>query len=165
MTATTVNVKSQSATYQSNSLGRKFQNAIAADAPVFVKTFYYKNTTGAALADGTVIDFGPILGPGIILPSSYVQSTALGASRLLDLGLQEYTSQLDGSIIAADLNTLIDNLDVSVAIQKHLGFGTSDTTIQGVEIFGAVNLLGTVAGGTIPANAEISGTLLIVKPL
>lgn len=165
MALTAVNVKSKAANLQSNQLGRKFQDPNQADAPLYTKHFYYKNETGGTLADGTVIDFGPILGPGCILGISYLSCTALGASRVLDLGLQEYTNQLTGVVVVADTDCLVDGLDVSAATQKMIGTVVSETTKTPREIYGAVNLLGIVAGGTIPANAEISGHLIISKPL
>lgn len=168
MAPLTVTVKSVAATLQSNTLGRKFQDPTKTDSPVFLKHFYYKNETGGTLADGTIIDFGPILGPGIIEEISAVNYTAMGASRVLNLGLQEYRKQKDNALVSADINTLVEALDVSSAGNKSFRETTSDTVASGangLEIHGVVNMLGQITGGTIPANGIVSGVLVISKPL
>lgn len=160
------NVKSSSGTIAANTLGRKFQNPNVADCPTYIKRFAYTNDTGAALPDGTVIDLGPVLGPGVILQGSFIQCTALGASRVLNLGNQEYTNQQDNSVVAASINSLIAALDVSSQKSAFLG-NVAPAAVQqtGFQTAGAFSLLAQVTGGTIPAAAVISGYVVLSKPL
>lgn len=164
-TSYTPTVNSTSAALQNNSLGRKFQDPTRADCPVFVKHFHYKNLTGAALADGTIIDLGPVLGQGIVLPQSNVQVSALGASRVFNLGFNSYTNQDSNAAVDGKITALLSAVDVSAAWSHDLSSQTSDANPGGLELFGAANLICSVTGGTIPANATIDGTIFLSKVL
>lgn len=166
MTALTPTVNASAATLGNNSIGRTFQDPNIADCPLFVKHFYYKNETGAALAAGTIIDFGPVLGPCKVLATSFLNTTALGAARTLELGFNDYTNQLSGATVSNDIAAFISALDVSSARTDIFGdVGVSGVYTSGKEMFGAFRLLGKVSGDTIPTNAVISGFLVLSKPL
>ena len=80
--------------------------------------------------------------------------SAFGASRVLDLGYAAYT-KTDGTAVAAAAAGIKDDLDVSAAGTARYFLNTEfSSTGKGILI------TGLVAGGTIPANATISGCLL-----
>lgn len=125
--------------------------------------FEYTNTTGGTLADGSYIELCKV-GPGKILPTSHVSTSAMGTSRVLNIGLQEYTDR-DGATVAADANKLLAAYDVSSATYlKQFGTDTaSETAGAGLAVNGQVAVLAQVTGGTIPANATIKGVIQIIE--
>jgi hypothetical protein len=166
MAALTITAKSKSATLGDNTLGRKFLDPNEADTQLSLKRFYYKNLSGATLADGSIIDLGAILGPCVITQLSGISVSAMGATRVLNLGIQEYNSQADNSVVASAIAGLVSALDVSSARTDTLfDVGVAAVQDQGLQIYGQARLLAQITGGTIPANGIIAGVLLLSKPL
>jgi len=127
-----------------------------------IQYFYFKNTTGAALADGTEIDLCD-LPPGRvrILPNlSRYKSTALGASRLLDIGHRAYYKDNTPTPVVDDDDAFVANKDVS-ALVNDVPF---DATFMKYDIYSkaGVRMYATVDGGTIPIDAIIEGYIFYV---
>lgn len=84
--------------------------------------------------------------------------TALGAARVLNIGLGAYTA-VDGTTVAAVTNNIASAIDVSAATI------TTPATTAGAAPFvdalarSAPRVLGTVTGGTIPAGAVFRGII------
>lgn len=127
------------------------------EAPVHTKVVTYTNSTGAALAANSIVEFIQ-MNHCLILPSSRVANTAMGAGRTLDLGLQEYTG-LDGATVASDIDALADGLDVSAALPEGAALrdnANSLTLPGGLEVNGQAAVLGQILGGTLPNGESIT---------
>jgi hypothetical protein len=126
--------------------------------------FDWTNQTGGTLANGTVIQLATV-GPGLILPQSTIAVSAMGASRLLDLGFQKYTD-VDGNPVSADQDGILDGVDISSAVNSSfidLGSTVAAPVYElGLELTGQTDILATVTGGDIPNAATIKGILLMV---
>lgn len=99
--------------------------------------------------------------------SSYINWTAFGASRLLDIGLSAYTAE-DGSTVAIAAARFDDDVDVSAAGGAFMGSDLSAADSIGVDVLvggtsntDGVAILATVAGGTIPDGAVLRGYLVV----
>ncbi len=98
----------------------------------------------------------------VLLGLSYLHASAFGAGRVLDIGWQAY-NDLDGNAVAADPNGLADNIDVAAAEPKTVtGTIGGDETKQFLSRDEVV-IEATVAGGTIPVDATLSGYFVYVK--
>lgn len=122
-----------------------------------VQYFYYKNTTGAALDDGSTIDLVVLpFGTVRILPGlCRLRTTAFGAARVLKIGHKAYQSTGNaGNNVADDDDAFVSGVDISAAIAN-----TALATTIKFDIYSRaeVTLYATVTGGTIPINAEIEG--------
>lgn len=117
---------------------------------------YFKNETGGTIAANSIIALANIDAPGVILPSSKVYVTALGASRTLDVGLQAYKT-IEGEAVAESVDGLKDGADVATAGSFNL-----DDAISGVAVTGPVQVVAKVLGGTMPTNAEVVAHLFVV---
>lgn len=117
---------------------------------------YYKNTTAAALADGSHIALCLVDAPARILPISRVYVTAMGAGRTMDIGNQEYVGA-NGVVVNDDVDALRDGVDVSAATSFQL-----DQVQTGLEVSGPTTILAKIIGGTFPINGEIFAHLLVV---
>lgn len=123
--------------------------------------FTYTNTSGGALADGSHVFLAKV-GPCLILPNSFFSVSAFGASRTLDVGIQEFTLR-DGTTVASDIDALIDGWDVSSAAESTLSGLTSGADPVGYEVTGQTDILAKVLGGTLPVNGTIKGILFIIS--
>jgi len=127
-----------------------------------IQYFYFKNTTLAALADGTEVDLCD-LPPGrvrILNNLCRYRATALGASRLLDIGHRAYYKDQTTTPVVDDDDAFVSNKDVS-ALTSDVPF---DTTIMKTDIYSkaGVRVYATVDGGTIPIDAIIEGYIFYV---
>jgi len=122
-------------------------------------------TQGAAAGDATSTMSLIILPPGrnrIYLRDCIVAFSAFGAARVLDIGYAAYTDR-DGNAVAAAPAAFVNDLDVSSA-----GTSSFAGVVGGEESFlfenrDSVTIIGTVAGGTIPAAATLNGDATIVR--
>lgn len=124
--------------------------------------FEYINDTGAALADGSIVQLTTV-GPGVILPGSTISTSAFGVGRTLDVGLQEYENQ-NRETVVSDIDALVDGLDVSSAV-AHQTFGGATNSLTagaGLVVTGQVDILAKVIGGTLPVNGTIEGIILVL---
>lgn len=132
-----------------------------------LRSFYFHFVQGAAAGDATSTATLVHIPPGkwrIFLPLSVIQWTAFGASRVLDVGYAAHTNA-DGTAVTADPDSFDNDIDVSSAGQAALGsdfaLGTGDTLE--IDSKDGVDILATVAGGTIPAAAVLSGFIVAAR--
>lgn len=94
--------------------------------------------------------------------SSYMQNSAFGASRVLDIGLAAYTDE-DGNTVAAQPLLFDDDIDVSAAAGAALGSDIAAATGGKflVKTRSGVAITATVAGGTIPDGATLKGYIAV----
>lgn len=144
-------------------IGNRLLGMGARGAQPKVYTFSYTNNTGGTVAAGTYLQLATV-GPGWILPDSVVSVSALGASRILNLGTQEYVDK-DGTTQATAITALSTGIDVSAAVNcKLLGSdATSGTYGTGFYLNGRTDILAQVTGGTIPNGATIKGLLKVIE--
>lgn len=129
--------------------------------PQKAKIARFNFTQSAAAGDIASTQKLLFLPPGriIVFPKlSFIQWTAFGAARVLDIGYAAYTGE-DGVAVGALANAFDDDIDVSAAGGAAMG---SDLTVGTGMLWtfkssGGVTLLSTVAGGTIPAAATLKG--------
>jgi hypothetical protein len=100
---------------------------------------------------------------------SYINWTAFGASRVLDIGLNAYTGE-DGVAVTIADNRFDDNVDVASAGGAAMGSDLSAADSIGVDVYvgGSSNtdgasVIATVAGGTIPDAAVLRGYIVISR--
>lgn len=155
-------VTSKQLNNDSNSSTRKYP--IDEHGKLRVAYFYYKNETGGVLADGTEIDlidlpFGRIR----ILPNlSRLRITALGASRVLDIGHRAYYPNSTSTAEAEDDDAFVANKDVSSAVNDAAWDGGATKMKWDIYSRSGVRLFATVDGGDIPANAILEGYVTYV---
>lgn len=116
----------------------------------------------------------------IIFPKmSWIQFSAFGAARTLAIGVSAYQDETDATIAAAP-SAFDSAIDVSgagsAAIGSNMAAATgnvfryqvrskrlsniiTDATAWGIDV------IATVAGGTIPANATLTGEIVFAAPL
>ena len=131
-----------------------------------LKVFYFDFTQGAAAGDaGSTADLLS-MPPGkyrILLDQSCISCSAFGASRVLDVGYTAYTNY-DGTAVSADLDAFVTDADISavatIALTEALSAGADRTYF--VDSKEGFTLKATVAGGTIPASATLTGYVVIV---
>lgn len=87
---------------------------------------------------------------------SQVKTSAMGASRVLDIGYAQYIGQT-GTTVSAAAAAINNDIDVENAATTVPGAVLADGTITFTSRAGVV-LIATVAGGTIPDAATIQGT-------
>jgi hypothetical protein len=159
-TQISVNVTTPQSVFAAQNKGRQLMNPYTAPGKARITYFYYKNETGGTLADGTVINFGPLLRSTRHLPMVLLKNSALGASRLLNLGYQGHATR-DGVAVNGAIKGILPDHDAAAAKTVFTWVGTA----AGVNIEGdAVDLLGQVTGGTIPNEAVIEGYLISFNP-
>lgn len=145
----------------SNGLGNRSLGLYDRGGPVKAFRFSYTNDTGGTLAAGSNIQLATV-GPCLILPTSTISVSALGASRTLDLGFQEHEDNEDNTV-AADIDALIDGADVSAAIDTTLlAVGVDAVKEGGLELKAQTDILAQINGGTIPNGATIEGFLFVI---
>lgn len=82
-----------------------------------------------------------------------LQTSAFGASRVLDVGYEAHTKQ-DGTAVNASANAFKDDADVSSAAFSFIPLNVAMDSKNGYVVSASV------AGGTIPAAATIKGYVL-----
>jgi len=96
---------------------------------------------------------------------SRITCSALGAARVVDIGHTGYTN-IDGTVIAAAADNLLDGGDVSAAATLSMGAGTNGLTANDAVVFnsrGGATLQAKVTGGTIPAGATLNGYFVYIE--
>ena len=98
------------------------------------------------------------LPPGRWKPvGAFINTSAFGASRTLDIGWGAYT-QHDGTAVVADPDGLVAAKDVSAAL---VAWGFNVATYRTViDSRTEVEIYCTIAGGTFPAAATLKGEFL-----
>ena len=163
MAALTITAKSTQATRTTNTgIGEKLLDRYNAGGHIQAYRFFYQNTTGGTIAANSIIQLCTI-GPCHVLPNSEITVSAFGASRTLDVGLQEYVDTA-GDTVASDVDAFLDGLDVASAVSgTTFGSDTNSTAYgDGVTIDGQVDVVAQVLGGTLPNNGIIQGVIFAV---
>ena len=126
-------------------------------------------TQGVAAGDAnSTIDLVKIP-PGktvtILKNLSRVVCSAFGAARLLDIGHTGFTN-LDGTVVAAAADVLLDGGDVSAIAELAMGVGTNALTVVNsftINAKFATLLQAKVLADTIPAGATLAGYFVYVE--
>lgn len=152
----------QATTYKNGGIGNFLLSLYERGGNVKELPFTYTNTTGGTLADGSIIELAKC-GPCRVMPGTTISISALGASRVLNLGLQEYTDR-NGATVASAITALLTGLDVSSAVNgQSLNIVTTSGAFPvGFDVNGQSALLAQVTGGTIPNGATIKGILKVI---
>jgi hypothetical protein len=122
---------------------------------------HYKKFVAAIVGDiGSTLKIG-ILPPGAVrlwYPGCFYTCSAWGAGALLNIGYAAYRSKQDGAVAgdgmeAASANALASGLVTAAA----LGRTPWSATLMKWDFYSlaGVNVIGTVAGAVIPANATL----------
>lgn len=96
---------------------------------------------------------------------SRIACSAFGASRVIDIGHQGFTN-LDGTVVAAAIDVLLDAGDVSAIADLAMGAGTNALTVTNTFTINsqtAALIQAIVTGGTIPAGATLTGYIVYVE--
>lgn len=114
-------------------------------------------TQSAAAGDATSTQALTVMPAGKHKVLSIVLVTsAFGASRVLDVGYEAHTKTDGTTAVTASANAFKDDLDVSSAATTRIEINKAMDSISGYVINS------TVAGGTIPAGATITGYVTYV---
>ncbi len=97
----------------------------------------------------------------VILPLSFIGTSAMGVARTMDIGWLAYT-QRDGSAVTADPNGLDDGIDVSSAATTTPGGTLGGGENKEFDNEGGVDITAQINDDTIPAAATIQGFLVYV---
>lgn len=129
-------------------------------------------TQGAAAGDATSTMTLLALQKGryVLFPKlSIIRWSAFGASRVLDIGITAHTDEA-GAAVAVSAARFDDDIDVSSAGSAAMGSDLAAADFSGVylNIGGVSNtdgaaIVATVAGGTIPAAATLTGYLVLAR--
>ena len=163
MAPLTVAAKSTQATRRTKTtIGEQLLDRYDEGGVIKATRFYYKNETGSTIAADSIIQLCTI-GPCLVLPTSFVTTTAFGASRTLDVGYQEYTD-IRGTLTNSDIDAFLDGLDVSAAVAQTV-FGSQSASVtygKGFYLDGQTDVLAKVIGGTLPTNGIIQGIIFSI---
>lgn len=150
-------------TYSSDQLAEDYRGRPTNDHGK-LRVQYFKATT-AAVGDATSTFNLCLLPAGQVrvLPKlSYISVSALGASRVMDIGHRAYTKAGDGASAtdeAEDLDAFTANLDVSSAVT---GVALSSSIKFDIYSKRGVVVCAEVAGGTVPSGAVVEGYITYV---
>lgn len=127
-----------------------------------VFTFTQGSAAGDATSTAGLVKLPPGVGR-ILLNESHIEWSAFGASRVLDIGYTAHTNT-DGTAVVEDDNAFDNDIDVSSAGNAALG---SDVAAASGKMYQfdskeGITIFATVAGGTIPAGATLTGYVLYV---
>ena len=130
-----------------------------------IRIAYIDVTQGAAAGDATSTVELCTLPRGrvrILGPLSRLRCSVFGSSRVLDIGTRAYKT-IDGADVAESANALDNDLDVSAAAD--VGIGSALTLAKSIVWTSreGITLFGTIAGGTIPAGATLTGWVAFTK--
>lgn len=144
---------------------RTYGSLTPEQAPKDIKFVPFTFTQGAAAGDATSTAQLAFLEGGrfVVLPKlSFIDWSAFGAARVLDIGLSAYTDE-DGNTVAAAPTAFDEDIDVSAAGRAAMGSDIAAVTGGRflVKSRSGVTIVATVAGGTIPAGATLTGYLAV----
>ncbi len=128
---------------------------------------YFSFTQGAAAGDANSTADLVKLPAGrvrVLKTVSELICSAFGAARVLDIGHTGYT-QMDGTVVAASADTILDGADVSAAVKVIMGAGTNALTTDPSVVYESklgLTVQAIVAGGTIPVAATLKGFIVYV---
>lgn len=104
----------------------------------------------------------------VLTDLSRVNVSALGASRVMDVGFRAY-SQPNASagaaptVVALDADYFCSAVDVSAASSTLMNESTTPSRAQTLNSTAGIDVYATITGGTIPANATVTGTIFWVQ--
>lgn len=122
----------------------------------------YFNFTQSGAGDANSLVNLVTLPPGkvrLLKPSSVFICSAFGAARTLDIGFLAHT-KLDGTAVAASIDTILDGADVSAAAGVACGADTNGLGTDPTILFDSkegVTIQAKVLGDTIPDAATLKG--------
>lgn len=100
---------------------------------------------------------------------SYINWTAFGASRVLDIGLSAYTGE-DGVAVTVAADKFDNDIDVSSAGGAAMGSDLAAADNVGIDVLvggesntDGARIIATVAGGTIPDAAVLRGYVVLSR--
>lgn len=130
-----------------------------------LRMFFFDYTRAAQGDAGSVASLIDLPGGEVrlVLPLSFIQFSAMGAARTMDLGWQAYTDN-NGDTVAADPNGLDDGIDVSSAGTVVPG-GTLAATAGETHLFsnrGGVRIDAQINDDTFDAAETLSGFFVAV---
>lgn len=131
-----------------------------------VRTLYFSHTQVVAGDANSLVNMVKIP-PGkyrLLKTDSKFNSSVFGAARTLDIGHLAYT-KMDGTAVAAAVDTILDGADVSAAATLTCGAGTNALGTDPTILFDSkdgVVIQAKVLGGTIPDAATLKGYFKIV---
>ena len=130
-----------------------------------VRIAKFNFTQGAAPGDATsTMELVRLPGGSVrvLWNETVLHVSAFGASRTLDVGFRAHTDE-NGDAVVEDDNGLSDDIDVAAAGQKTVTGVLGTDEVKDFTSQDGVDLFATVAGGTIPAAATITGYVVYVK--
>lgn len=106
-------------------------------------------------ADGSSVNLVKLpSGKVRILPQlSYIAVSALGASRVMDLGVRAYVASDGKTAVAAILNDFVNDRDVSSATTGNFGSAVKKDYFSAT----GLTICATIAGGTLDAAETMEG--------
>jgi hypothetical protein len=127
---------------------------------------YFSFTQGAAAGDANSLVNLVQLPQGrirLFTTLSLVRSSAFGVGRTLDIGITAHKN-INGTAVAATVDTVADGLDVAAAGNDLMGAGTNALPTILVENFdGEAVLQAKCLGDTLPAGATLSGWIVFAQ--
>lgn len=117
---------------------------------------HFSWTNGATVGDdGSSVNLCKLpMGKLRVLPGlSRIAVSALGSSRVMDLGFRAYVASDGKTAVAADLNDFVDDRDVSSATDSHFGTDLKKDFFS----FSGITICATIAGGTLDAAETMEG--------
>jgi len=135
--------------------GQNLISSFEKEGVVHNRIVTYTNDTGAALADGSIVEL-ILLNNCLVLPETRLVNTAMGVARTMNVGVQEYTD-LGGTVVASDINALFANVDVSAAASNVAADDAASLANPGgYRISGQASILAEINGGTLPNGESIT---------
>lgn len=130
-----------------------------------VKCVSFEFNQGAVAGDATSTALLIKLPAGklrVLSNLSQISFSAFGASRTLDVGFTAY-NLLDNTAVNADPDYFASAVDVSAAGVTQFSESTTPARSQYLESREGIWVNATVAGGTIPASATLTGYIVYVN--
>jgi hypothetical protein len=123
------------------------------------------HTQAAQGADGSTVNLC-VIPPGrgrILKRLSFLQASALGSTRTMDIGHTGWT-KMDGTEQAAVADVISDGVDVSSATAAALGVGTNadDSPVIVYDSKDPITIQMLIAGGTLDAGETFDGYIAYV---
>lgn len=135
-------------------------------AQLDIKFIPFTHVQSGAGADGSSSNLVHLeAGRWVVLPKlSFIDWSAFGSSRVLDIGLGAYTGE-DGVAVVAALHAFDDDIDISSAGRAAMGSDIAAVTGGRflVKTSGGVDIIATCTGGTFPDAATLTGYLAVAK--